>query len=618
MPLFIVGELSADRSHIILMAAGSDVEVAAASRLMATTTPLTRNSKPAGGLVVPLSWSATVQFASMFGHAWKPQARLATWIADQITARTSSSAPDPALWNLPEGLVPRSYQISAAAMIADQGGALLLDEMGTGKTPSAILGISELARRGKKPFPCIVVCPASVADSWVDHFRRWSPGIRVVAWRGTPAVRRGLIGTSDVYVTSYDTCRNDASKAAVKDAPLMALKARTIISDEMHRLKSRSSKQSQAVRRLAKKCAFFVGLSGTPITHHPGNLWPALTCLDSDAWPSYERWANRYLRTIPGDYGVTVLGLHPHFEPEFRLGLLGQTRRVAKADVLTELPPKIYSVRTVALPPEWRQAYDAMESDMLASLPDGEELSVMGVLAQLTRLSQLACAPADVETTVEVVTTAGLDEEIVHTKVSLKAPSWKVDALLDVLEERCDPEGGGSAGDGEQVVCFAPSRQLMTLAGEAAAGAGYRVGYIVGGQSMAERTEVIRRFQIGGGAELDLLCVTTAAGGEGITLTAARTCVFLQRPWSMGEAVQCEDRLHRIGAEVHDSIEVIDVVAANTIDTRVRAVIREKGKQFSDLVQDPRIVAGLLGGAGVARQRVAGAGRGERHLRAVV
>ena len=607
MPLFIVGELSADRTHIVLMAAGRDAEVAAASRMMALCTPLVKNSKPAGGLVIPLSWGATVQLGSMFGKAWKPQPQLATWIAEQIVARTSTQE---AVWNEPgSDLVPRSYQLSAAALIANQGGGLLFDEMGTGKTISAILGVRELARRGENPFPVLVVSPASVVDSWVEHFRRWVPGCSAVAWRGSPAQRRELRGTAQVYVTSYDTCRNDAGPGEVRDNPLMGLGARTLICDEMHRLKSRSAKQSQAVRRLAKKTEVFVGLSGTPITHHPGNLWPALLCLEPQAWPSYERWAARYLRTIPADYGVTVLGLEPMREDEFRLGLLGQTRRVAKADVLTELPPKIYSVRTVSLPPEWRRVYDSMEGEMLASLPDGEELSVMGVLAQLTRLSQLASAAADVKTSVEVRDGAeGLEEEVIHTEVTLKAPSWKVDALLDVLEERCDPAGGG-----ESVVVFAPSRQLIMLAGEAASKAGYRVGYVVGGQTMPERTAVVKGFQAG---ELDLLCVTTAAGGEGITLTRARTCVFLQRPWSMGEAVQCEDRLHRIGAEIHDSIEVIDIVAADTIDSRVRAVIREKGKQFSDLVQDPRIVEGLLGGLGArkshSRKSISG-----RHLRAV-
>jgi len=83
----------------------------------------------------------------------------------------------------------------------------------------------------------------------------------------------------------------------------------------------------------------------------------------------------------------------------------GSYRRVAKADVLDQLPKKIYSVRHVDLPDEWRKAYREMETDMLATLPDGGELPVFSTLAQLTRLLQMASSAFDV--TMEMV----LDEE---------------------------------------------------------------------------------------------------------------------------------------------------------------------------------------------------------------
>jgi SNF2 family DNA or RNA helicase len=120
----------------------------------------------------------------------------------------------------------------------------------------------------------------------------------------------------------------------------------------------------------------------------------------------------------------------------------------------------------------------------------------------------------------------------------------------------------------------------------------------MGGQSAKDRTATIDAFQAG---QLDLICVTTGAGGVGITLTAADALVFLQRPWSLVESIQMEDRAHRIGSERHDSIEIVDIVAKNTIDTRVRQVLRERGKQLADLVEDPRVVAELLGGASVTR-----------------
>jgi SNF2 family DNA or RNA helicase len=69
------------------------------------------------------------------------------------------------------------------------------------------------------------------------------------------------------------------------------------------------------------------------------------------------------------------------------------------------------------------------------------------------------------------------------------------------------------------------------------------------------------------------------------------------------ESLQAEDRAHRIGSEIHDSVEVVDIVARDTVDTRVRAVLRERAGQLADLVQDPRIVTALLGGASVTHHQ---------------
>jgi SNF2 family DNA or RNA helicase len=582
--LTIHGELTADGRSIVLMATGPEFEIVAAAKWLELLTPLVKKSDPPGALVLPVTWTATIQLAYTFGAAWKPGPRLVAWITEEMGRRTVPS--ERLAVTPPEGLTPRPYQVDGAVMIAAAGRALLFDDPGTGKTITTILGLVERAAGGIAVAPVVVVCPASVVDPWVEAWRTWAPGWRVIAWRGAPDHRRRLAArppatAAHVVITSYDTCRVDAHKGG----PLDKLGAKSVVVDECHLIKSPHAARSLAARRLAKRAQTFVALSGTPITHHPGDLWPTLEALAPLAWPSGERWKARYCVTVPGDYSAKVLGLNTAAEPEFRATLLGQHRRVAKADVLAQLPPKVYSVRTVELPDAYRTAYDQMEAEMIAQLPDGGELSVMSVLAQLTRLAQLASAAADVTVTQEPDADGELRD---HVQVRLKAPSWKVDALLEVLAER----------PGEPVVAFAPSRQLMTLAGEQAEAAGLQVGYIVGGQSMRERTETVEAFQKG---KLGLLCATTGAGGVGLTLTAARTVVFLQRPWSLVEATQAEDRCHRIGSEIHDSIEVIDIVAADTIDARVRGVLYDKAGQLADLLQDRRIVTQLLGGISIGK-----------------
>jgi SNF2 family DNA or RNA helicase len=568
------GELTADGSSIVLIAAGAEHEIRQAARQLQLLTPRFRRSDPPGALIVPTTWATVVQLSFAFGPAWRPGPRLTAWITDQMTRRAAPG--DRLTYRPPDGLEPRPYQVEGAAMIAAVGRAMIFDDPGTGKTITTVLGLVERATLGTPTWPCLVIAPASVVDPWVEAWRTWAPHVRAVAWRGPRRQRHTLAGTADVYVTSYDTARMDGHR----DGPLMQMCPQSVVVDECHLIKTPRAERSLTARRLAKQARAFVALSGTPITHSPADLWPTLEALEPAAWPSRERWVDRYCLRGSGDYGEQIIGLWSGTEPEFRTSLLGQHRRVAKADVLAQLPPKVYSVRHVELPAEYRRAYDQMERDMIAQLPDGEELSVMSVLAQLTRLAQLASAAADVTVRHELDESGELRE---HVEVKLKAPSWKVDALMEVLGER----------PGEPVVAFAPSKQLVTLAGQQAAAAGLSVGYIVGGQSARERGETVEAFQAG---KHDLLCVTTGAGGVGLTLTAARTVVFLQRPWSLVEATQAEDRCHRIGSERHDSIEVIDIVAKHTIDTRVRAVLTDKAGQLADLLQDRRIVTDLLGG----------------------
>jgi SNF2 family DNA or RNA helicase len=580
----INGELDS-HGRIVLIAGGADVDIDDAGNRLSLLTPLLKPTEPTGGVWLPCTWPAVVQLAGQFGAAWRPGPRLRDWITGQVQRRDASPAPLEV--SIPAGLTPYPWQESAARLIAATGHALITDEPGTGKSLSAILGLCQRAEAGVPVLPVLVVCPASVVDPWVEAWRTWVPNLSVVAWRGRAKPRHQLGGTAQVYVSSYDTARVDAGPNNAK-APLIMLGPTSLVIDECHLIKSPTAVRSLAVRRLARRASNVIALSGTPITHHPGDLWPTLVALDPDAWPSRERWIDRYCQTIAGDYKDEIVGLDPAREPEFRLTLHGQHRRVAKADCL-DLPPKVYSVRTVELPTAYRRAYDDMEEMMLAALPDGGEISAMHTFALLTRLAQLASAAAEVSVTTTVDET-GTEHE--HQHVSLTAPSWKVDALLEVLDER----------PGSPVVAFAPSRQLIVLAGHAAEAAGLNVGYIYGKQKMSDRTETIERFQDG---KLDLCCATTGAGGVGLTLTAARTVVFLQRPWSLVEAIQAEDRCHRIGSERHESIEIIDIVARDTIDSRVRQVLKSKGRQLADLVQDPRILSELLGGTKSTKHRKA-------------
>lgn len=571
------GEIHDDGERLILFGVGNIVEAIGRLHLL---TPHFTETTPRGGLQVKLRWPVVCQLAGELGAGWVPGPKLQAWIYEQVLrrtvlppllARTTPGEPD-----------PRTYQVAGAQLIAAGLSALVFDDPGTGKTLTTLLGLMELRERGRLPLaaPMLVVCPTSVVDSWVRDARRWTP-FSVAAWRGDAGARRRLVDSRhDLYIAGYGVVGNDVDVTKT-GAPLLAKGFAAVAIDECHLIKSPKSARSKAVVKLANRAQTVIPLSGTPITHHSGDLHQALKAMDPVSWPSSERYTARYLDSVQGDYSDDVLGLNRFREPEFRLCLTGQYRRLAKEDVLSELPPKVRSERIVTLPPAARRAYDEMADVMLAQLDDGTELPAFEALAQLQRLLQLACSSCDVSITHGPdVDELGIPK--IHVHATPREPSWKIDELIDVLDER----------PGRSTLVFAPSAGLTRLAGERAAKEGYRVGYVIGGQSASDRTGQVEAFQNG---DLNVMCATTGAGGVGLTLTAASTVAFLQRPWSFVEASQAEDRAHRIGSEIHESIEIVDIIAKDTVDAQVRAVLAGKASALAELLADPRVARRCLG-----------------------
>jgi SNF2 family DNA or RNA helicase len=130
---------------------------------------------------------------------------------------------------------------------------------------------------------------------------------------------------------------------------------------------------------------------------------------------------------------------------------------------------------------------------------------------------------------------------------------------------------------------FAESRQLIEMAGRRLEEAGIVTRYIVGGMTEDQRYNATNDFQEG---RARAILLTFKAGGEGITLTRANQIAFLQRSWSMLNNKQAEDRVHRIGSEIHRSITITDFVAPDTVEVDQIRVLHEKFDRLQEIVRD--------------------------------
>lgn len=350
--------------------------------------------------------------------------------------------------------------------------------------------------------------------------------------------------------------------------------ANGVLVHNCHALKDPKAQQTRAAWAVGDEAERRIALTATPVVNTPSDLWGILRFLSPSEFPSRSKFRDRFVLTFENHWGgIEDIAFRPETRPEFDR-ILGPRycRRPLQADV-TVLPPQ---VRYLDMDPKQAKPYRQMEDGMIAEL-DGGILVASTVLTRLMRLQQLAAATPVVNEEGEVT--------------ALAAPSCKLDALVDLLHE----------ANGDPLVVFAESRKLIelcysTLTAEKGPGRSTpvplspeNVGLITGTVSSAERSMHIAKFQAG---EYPLILCTIGAGSEGITLTRSRTCVFLQRSFSMVRNIQAEGRVVRHGQE--RPVQFIDLITRNTVESRVHEALAFKEETMQDFTQDPDFVRRVL------------------------
>jgi SNF2 family DNA or RNA helicase len=549
---------------------------------------------------VPLSWAACLQLRGIFGDQLTIGDALRDWAfserSDRVTPAIDKrlmTEPVDAAVDLTDERDRRlfPFQRVGAEWLNIAGDALLGDDMGTGKTVQLLTALRWRLELGQPALPALIICPNGVKTSWRQHIEQWFPEAKAVVIEGSAAQKRKLftgpakLNDNAIVIINFEAVRLHTrlahygsvalarciqcdkkhgnpdlpvSRCEVHPKELNDIPFATVIVDEAHRIKDPRSKQTRAVwyaghqpsvqRRWAA--------TGTPVANAPDDLWPIMHFVDPVEYPSKGAFVDRYcLMSWNNNGGLDVVGVNPQTAKEFYSILDPRFRRMPKALVLSQLPPKIRSQRFVEMTPKQAKAYREISEGLITRLDDGSLLVAPNDLVAQTRLLQLSSSYCTVEHTGEY------DE---HGRERLKVTmldhpaSPKLDELMSIHED---------ISNDEQYVVSAEHRQLIELAMRRYDKAGIKYSRIVGGLSQEEREWQLDQFQRGNHR---VLLMTLKAGGTGLTMTAASTMVCLQRSWSLIDNKQGEDRVHRIGSEIHDTVNIIDVITRDTIEETVQ------------------------------------------------
>lgn len=554
---------------------------------------------------VPLSWASCLALRSTFRSDLVIGPGLAAWASNELAFRVTPSNDLRDLETLDdaanEDLFP--HQRAGVAFLSTARRALLADEPGLGKTAQAIRALKAMHDAGEEVFPALIVCPNTLKKNWAREFEKWWPGISTQVVKGSAVQRKKQFASeADVFIINWESLRSHSRLAPYGSVALKRCKAcgghdesisatrcevhirelntidfKSVVADEIHRSKDPKSKQTRALWSATGDADIRFALTGTPIANNVVDLWSILHWVSPEEWPTKTKWIDRMVDTMLNAFGgMVVIGVKPTMYDEFYASINPRMRRMLKARVLPWLPEIMTERRDVEMSTKQKKAYEQMRDSMLAELEgeSGDGIVVApSILTQTTRLVQLANSYAEMH----------VDEETGEIKMKLAEPSCKVDALMDDIKN-------GDFGDDSVAVC-AVSRQLIELLSAALTKAGINHGLITGAQDEDERQKSIDDFQSGA---TKWILFTAQAGGVGVTLTAARRLVMLQRPWSLVDHKQAMDRVHRIGSEIHDSIVIMDYVTEGTIEERVIQALETKADNFDQVVRDRAKLVDLL------------------------
>ena len=196
--------------------------------------------------------------------------------------------------------------------IRNQGGVLIADAMGLGKTIQAIA----IASYCHREWPLLIICPSSVRLVWADELTQWLPSLKqqdiCVAFDTKAELSSGL-----VTIVSYD------------------------LADECHSLKNHKAVRSKVCLPLLKASKRAILLSGTPALSRPSELYTqvdavALSFFHS-VWCLTLQWSSESLWFWDFSGASNLEELHLLLEQKLMI-------RRLQSDVLSQLPEKFRQV----------------------------------------------------------------------------------------------------------------------------------------------------------------------------------------------------------------------------------------------------------------------------------
>lgn len=227
----------------------------------------------------------------------------------------------------------REYQSLAAQVWLTAHGLLLADDLGTGKTISALCGLTEPAT-----LPALVVTLTHLPIQWEEQIHKFTNLTTHILRKGTPYdILKYTDGKfPDVIISNYH-------KLSGWSETIAAGLVRSIILDEAHELRHRTSQKYAAAKHIAESVDYRIALTATPIVNYGGEIFNVIDVVCPGQLGTWEEFSREWCTFTHGD--------KPRIKDPAAFGLYaretGLMLRRTRKDVNRELPKMIPVIQKV-------------------------------------------------------------------------------------------------------------------------------------------------------------------------------------------------------------------------------------------------------------------------------
>ncbi|MFH1685197.1 MAG: SNF2-related protein [Candidatus Micrarchaeota archaeon] len=415
---------------------------------------------------------------------------------------------------------PAIHQKIGARFIRNKKRTLIADEMGIGKTATAIIAKNLIDEKEGKRTTAVMVVPGSVLRQWEAQIKLWNVDERstviVTAKNKEQAIAEIEEKRPDFVLVTYDMIFRKHNGGTVGDK--LAKVVDYLVLDEVHNAKEAKSLRSQQIMELSHGAEYVTMLSGTPVPNRVSDLGVVASIL----------WDHKF---TPREFN-RAYQKNPRI---VRQKLLPRMLRRRKRETFGE---SRCTVHEVPIPMSEAQEKRHEHLDL-----NPDKKSTFGLMADLRRC---ALDPR----------LAGVDE-----------PSPKYEKLIELLIEH---------DDGTAPVVFTTLKTgVLDRLCDRLSEEGFRVARVDGDPSRTgrKRDEILKDFT---NDKYDIIIATLETLGEGVNqLAVSRRAYFLEIPFTDARLAQGITRLDRKGQK-SDEVDIYLLISENSIDETILRLIKQK------------------------------------------